>query len=201
MFIVFLLKKGESFLSPVCQVYLLFNGYLCNMRRFFCKRVSGNYCIEVVFANGKVRGNLKSIALGRRYLYSVTAVFVTGIPLISKLAFSGSGNRNSTVNATASYEHKSQMIALRRIDSLVSTPVDFIKYDVEGAEYEALLGTDETIKKYTPALLVSLYHRSRDIFSLTNMIKEKYGFYKLYLRRLLCVPAWEVDLIAIPNKD
>ena len=116
-------------------------------------------------------------------------------------SFSGSGNRNSTVNATASYEHKSQTVALRRIDSLVSTPVDFIKYDVEGAEYEALLGTDETIKKYTPALLVSLYHRSRDIFSLTNMIKEKYGFYKLYLRRLLCVPAWEIDLIAIPNKD
>lgn len=114
--------------------------------------------------------------------------------------FNGSGNRNSTVSATASYEHKSREVAMRRIDSLVDERVDFIKYDVEGAELEALLGSSQTIKKYTPSLLVSLYHRSRDIFSLTNMIKEKYGFYKLYLRRLLCLPAWEIDLIAIPDE-
>ena len=113
--------------------------------------------------------------------------------------FSVSGNRNSTVNATASYEHKTETVSLRKIDSLVSARVDFIKYDVEGAEYEALLGTDETIKKYTPALLVSLYHRSRDIFFLTNMITKKYGSYKLYLRRLLCVPAWEIDLILVKD--
>lgn len=113
--------------------------------------------------------------------------------------FSGSGNRNSTVSATASYEHKAATVAMRKIDSLVNSRVDFIKYDVEGAEYEALVGSNDTIKKYTPSLLVSLYHRSCDIFSLTNMIKEKYGFYKLYLRRLLCLPAWEVDLLAVPK--
>ena len=113
--------------------------------------------------------------------------------------FNGSGNRNSTVSATASYEHKAASVAMRKIDTLINSKVDFIKYDVEGAELEALVGSNDTIKKYTPLLLVSLYHRSRDIFSLTNMIKEKYGFYKLYLRRLLCLPAWEIALLAIPE--
>jgi hypothetical protein len=77
--------------------------------------------------------------------------------------------------------------------------MDFIKYDVEGAELEALLGSHETIMRDKPVLLVSAYHRSEDVFSLINYLNEKYPFYKLYLRRLRCVPAWELDIIAIPE--
>ena len=111
--------------------------------------------------------------------------------------FNQSGNRNSTASATASHEHKTFAVALCRLDSLIQSPVDFIKYDVEGAEEEALLGSHETIKKYTPALLVSVYHRSRDVFHLVNILRKKYEGYKLYLRRLYCLPAWETNLIMI----
>ena len=83
------------------------------------------------------------------------------------------------------------------IDSIQSGKIDYIKYDVEGAEAEALMGSENTIKAYSPALLVSLYHRSRDIFSLVNYVSVKYPEYRLYLRRLRCVPAWEIDLICI----
>ena len=40
--------------------------------------------------------------------------------------------------------------------------------DVEGAEKEAILGSLETIEKHRPALMISLYHRSEDIFSLPS---------------------------------
>ena len=112
-------------------------------------------------------------------------------------SFFGSGNRNSTVVATASYEHRQEEVSLISIDGLNCDKVDYIKYDVEGAEREALIGSDKTIKKYYPTLLVSLYHRSRDIFELVNTVKESYPEYKLYLRRLRCLPAWEIDLIAV----
>ena len=116
-------------------------------------------------------------------------------------SFSASGNRNSTATATVSYEHKDTEIPFVTVDSLVTGSVDYIKYDVEGAESEALLGSHKTVVEQSPALLISLYHRSRDLFSIINTMKEKYSGYSLYLRRLYCVPAWELDLIALPQKD
>lgn len=115
-------------------------------------------------------------------------------------SFSSSGNRNSTASATASYEHKTESVTFVAIDEIVDSAVDYIKYDVEGAELEALLGSDEAIRKHAPTLLVSLYHKSRDIFSLVNYLSEKYGeIYSFFLHRLRCLPAWEIDLIAVPK--
>ncbi len=111
--------------------------------------------------------------------------------------FFGSGNRNSTAVATASYEHSEDSVKLVKIDSLADEKIDYIKYDVEGAEREALLGSSDTIKRDNPSLLVSLYHRSRDIFELINSVKTNYPEYKLHLCRLNCLPAWEINLIAV----
>lgn len=113
--------------------------------------------------------------------------------------FFGSGNRNSTAVATASFEHREEEVKMIKIDSLAAERVDYIKYDVEGAEREALIGSHETILRDHPTLLISLYHRSRDIFELINTVKERYPDYSLYLRRLKCLPAWEIDLIAVNN--
>ncbi len=112
--------------------------------------------------------------------------------------FFASGNRNSTVSATASYENKAEALPFITVDSLSLSP-DYIKYDVEGAEYEALLGSLETIKKAKPVLLVSLYHRSRDMYFLPLMLAREVRGYKLYLRRLRSIPAWELNLILIPT--
>ena len=108
-----------------------------------------------------------------------------------------SGNRNSTVVATASFEHTEDTVILETIDNLATGKIDYIKYDVEGAESEAITGSDDTIRSCKPTLLVSLYHRSRDIFDIVNRIKMDYPFYDLYLRRLRCLPAWEIDLVAV----
>ena len=76
--------------------------------------------------------------------------------------------------------------------------VDYIKYDVEGAEYEALTGSAGTIKRYSPELSVSVYHRSEDIFKLIIKLKSINPSYRFYLRRQPCIPAWEINLYAIP---
>jgi FkbM family methyltransferase len=114
--------------------------------------------------------------------------------------FNSSGNRNSTISATASFEHKEASVRLLMLDSLSSEQIDYIKYDVEGAEYEALVGSQRIIREHSPALLVSLYHRSRDIFFLINYLRKSYPHYSLYLRRERCLPAWEIDLIMIPKE-
>ena len=108
------------------------------------------------------------------------------------------GNRNSTAVATASYENTEEMVDFITIDSL-GADADYIKYDVEGAEYEALCGSLQTIERSRPVLLVSLYHRSRDIHFLPSFINEHISGYKYYLRRLRTIPAWDLNLILIPT--
>ena len=74
-------------------------------------------------------------------------------------------------------------------------PIYYIKFDVEGSEEKAIAGAEETIAKCLPALAVSLYHRSEDLFSLPLMIKERFPAYEgFYLRRRAGYPAWDLTL-------
>ena len=79
--------------------------------------------------------------------------------------------------------------------------MDYIKYDTEGAEHEALAGSEQQLQNSTPYLRVSVYHKSEDMFSLLLWLNETLTHpYDFYLRRQRCIPAWECDLIAVPRK-
>lgn len=112
----------------------------------------------------------------------------------ANLTFDASGNRNAGLNTGAK---KTVEVKALTIDSLANGKIDYIKYDVEGAEKEALLGSRKTLKEYCPALLVSAYHRSEDIFELPLLIKSLEPSYKLYLRRQRYVPAWDLNVLAV----
>ena len=111
------------------------------------------------------------------------------------LIFNSSSNRNSGAFAPAT-NAKTVEIAANSLDNILDgKPVDHIKYDVEGAERQALKGSVSTIQKYHPSLCVSSYHRSEDIFALPLQIHAISPEYKLYLRRYPYVPAWDIELI------
>lgn len=74
--------------------------------------------------------------------------------------------------------------------------LDLIKYDVEGVEKEALAGSFDIIKKESPCLAVSVYHRTDDIYELPRYVSEMCQHHKLYLRRAPCIPAWDTVLFA-----
>lgn len=115
------------------------------------------------------------------------------------LAFDASGNRNSGFSASQDGKRIRDVSAVS-VDSLLGGEgVDYIKYDVEGSERHALLGSAETIRKYAPKLLVSLYHRSEDMYELPELVHRLCGEYSLYLRRFPYIPAWDLNLYAIRN--
>ncbi len=126
------------------------------------------------------------------------------------LCFDASGNRNATLSTdnTAGL-HELHGAGKRQVEvkvnapdntvtaALGDTPVDFIKYDVEGAEHEAILGSRTLIDRDHPALLISAYHRSEDIFALPLLLHFLAPSYRLFLRRAPGIPAWDINLYAV----
>ncbi len=111
-----------------------------------------------------------------------------------------SGNRNSSL-VGASYENRAEEVALVTVDTLCDGLLpDYIKYDVEGAELPALLGSALTISRARPIILLSLYHRTEDMIDLADALRALCPDYDFYLRRPACVPAWELNLIAVPQE-
>ncbi len=129
--------------------------------------------------------------------YKITACNCAAWDEERMLSFTSGGNRNSTLMGDVGVKTgaKIKTVAGVRLDSVYSGRCDYIKYDVEGAEYEALLGSRETIGREHPELLVSMYHRSEDMYKLPMLVHEL-GYLKLYLRRYEYVPAWDLNLLA-----
>ncbi len=73
----------------------------------------------------------------------------------------------------------------------------YIKFDVEGAEAEAIKGSERTIRKFRPKLNVSIYHRTEDIFFLPLYLSSLLPEKKMYIRRAPCYPAWEISAILV----
>ena len=85
-----------------------------------------------------------------------------------------------------------ELIPCVTVDALLDGKrVDYIKMDVEGNELKAISGAGRTIKAYKPKMLVSCYHRSEDLFTLPLKISEINPDYKVYMRHLPYIPAWD----------
>lgn len=130
-------------------------------------------------------------------LPKITALNIGAWNEKTELCFDSSGNRNANLS-TALANKKAVTVNVDSVDNIcLGFAPDYIKYDVEGSEKEALLGSRNTIKQHMPKLLVSAYHRSEDLYLLPTLIKELNKEYKLYLRKLPYIPAWDLNIYAI----
>ena len=87
---------------------------------------------------------------------------------------------------------------MRALDSVLNgAPCTYLKFDVEGAEREALRGAAQTIRRYQPKLNLAAYHRSEDFFELALLVHELCPAYRLYLRHHPYVPAWDTNIYAV----
>jgi FkbM family methyltransferase len=59
-----------------------------------------------------------------------------------------------------------------------------IKLDIEGMEYEVILGARQTIQIHKPILIISIYHTAKDFLEIKPMIRDMTADYTFLVRRL-----------------
>ena len=118
------------------------------------------------------------------------------------LELNGNGGRQSTFRKSSGHKKvKTQPVDVVSVDSVLGNDhADYMKFDVEGVEKEALTGAARHLvpdcNGALPKLLVAAYHHDEDIFALPLLLWELQPDYKIYLRKHPYVPAWEINIFA-----
>ncbi len=106
--------------------------------------------------------------------------------------FETTGTVGSTVGSGA------DMVEMAPLDEILDDcRPTYIKFDVEGAEHDALVGGARIIRNNLPVLAVSLYHKPEDLWDLPLLVRSLGPGYRSYLRRY-SDERWETVLYAVP---
>lgn len=80
-------------------------------------------------------------------------------------------------------ESGKEVIPMVRLDDVLKNfRPTMIKMDIEGQEYNALMGAQKMITKYKPDLAVCVYHYISDLWRIPNLIHSWNLGYRFYLR-------------------
>lgn len=114
-----------------------------------------------------------------------------------------SGFATQSLSQTGSMKKKikKQQVTVVSVDSVLGNEhADYMKFDVEGVEKEALEGAAGHLAPdgngALPKLLIAAYHHDEDLFALPLLLWKLQPEYKIYLRKHPYVPAWEINIFA-----
>jgi FkbM family methyltransferase len=108
--------------------------------------------------------------------------------------FAATGLASAGIDSSGMTEVES--IALDEI--LENTSPSYIKMDIEGAELDALIGAQRSIRKAQPALAICVYHKPDHMWRIPLLIQSLHDQYKFYLRPYN-EEAWDLVCYAVPN--
>ncbi len=111
------------------------------------------------------------------------------------LHFAKRAGRNSRLQSITEFDivpKKLVDIKANSVDNILNNrPITYLKMDIEGAEYEGIMGAKNTLETYKPKLNIAGYHRSEDIFKIPLLLKSINSEYKVYFRHHPYFPAWD----------
>ncbi|MBI4855612.1 MAG: FkbM family methyltransferase [Acetobacterium woodii] len=98
------------------------------------------------------------------------------------LKFNAIGETQSNVCTDQNSIYSTEVKAIA-LDDCSFDNVTQIKMDIEGSEYEALIGATRTIRDFKPRLTICAYHKYEDLVLIPRFIKQIEPRYKLFLRQ------------------
>ena len=104
-----------------------------------------------------------------------------------KVYFASEGFETSCIISKEEAEKRNfegvEQIETRALDDvLAGKRVTFIKMDIEGAEYEALIGARKLITENRPRMAISVYHKYEDFVTLAALVLEMHPDYRIAFR-------------------
>lgn len=107
----------------------------------------------------------------------------------------------SDVREASSIGNGDTIVEVTSIDDFLGTnKVDFIKFDIEGAELEALNGGKESIVRNRPILAISIYHKPSHLYEIPVWIKENLENYTIKIEHPSGPFVWGTLCYAIPSE-
>ena len=181
----------ENILMPCdSEVFVDLGAYNGDTVAEFIEQTKGDY--KKIYALEPDRRNFRKLTANTQDIINIELINSAGWSEDTTLIFSDNSGRQAMVCK------KGVEIPARSVDSILNgSNATFIKYDVEGAELQAIEGSKNTIIRHKPKLKIALYHRNEDIFSIPLLIKMINPEYRFYMRKSPYIPAWEINLFCI----
>lgn len=85
-------------------------------------------------------------------------------------------------SASCATEEGLSKVPARKLDDIALPTPTLIKMDIEGCEFDALVGASNLLKRAKPMVAVAVYHRGHDLRVLFELLMSHLGESKVYLR-------------------
>jgi FkbM family methyltransferase len=97
----------------------------------------------------------------------------------TKMSFNSTGNMSAALASSGN-----SVVDVVPIQNVVKPngAAVYLKFDVEGAEHEAIAGAEQLIRESRPLLAISIYHRPDDLWQLPLYVASLDPNYRFYLR-------------------
>lgn len=194
-------RPGTAFVDGGC-----FDG---ETSRSFAKWCGGQYskifALEPDEENAKlIRDKLASNPIERFQLYQAGLSCRDGEATFMSMSGASSYISDGEADGRFSYDHKEitghcVSIPLISLDSMVGDDeVGFIKLDIEGAELDALMGSEKTLQRDKPFLAICIYHRQGDMLSIMDYLNKVVPEYRFWIRHYAALQVDTVLYAAVP---
>jgi FkbM family methyltransferase len=144
---------------------------------YFARQAECVYCYECIPSNIAImKRNLALNPQLAKNIFQVSKALSREAGVTLNFADTGPGSHSVDTGfqvQTDSIDNLVERNHLRR--------VDFIKMDIEGAEMDALMGAERTIRTHRPRLAISIYHSLQDFVRIPRWIASLDVGYRIYL--------------------
>ena len=137
---------------------------------------SGNYSHIYCFEPDPE--NIKTVCNNLNNHKNITIIGKGAWSFDTTLSFIADEGMGSSVNDLG----KTQIQVTSLDSELKNKRISFIKMDIEGSEYQALLGARQLIETNKPNLAICVYHKFEDIIEIPKLILDMVPEYNLALR-------------------
>jgi FkbM family methyltransferase len=171
-----LYPKGKAFVDAGC--------YRGETSLWFAKWCNGDFS-EIFAFEPDERNFIHCKELAENNPDLKMKVFQAGVGKSPSVArFTSLGTTNSRVVKEVDVNPEDSVeIKILSIDDIVGdSPVGFIKMDIEGSEYDALVGAEKTIMRDKPLCAISVYHKPGDVLNIMDLLHSLVPEYRFWIR-------------------